>query len=1082
MAGINGSGSGAVAPGRPGLLQTGDATQAMGTAELTKKLRKTSDMLDGAAKAPGMGFFEPQMEGLRSDCLELFRRLMVRNPYSSHRKDAVSKMWFRAIYPSIEQYRAAIRHIEGSLAQRSSSGGDATPVTGTDSPLVMRQDLSSWRARFHTFLQASSGVLLRLVAELAEAHSLGAATPALQSVPLDHHLLDTYAYGYEVADNLRTELHPGLTSVQRATLAIVSKVLSHLGDLARYRAMYTARKPVGPAAGGSVSSLGLGRDPSGGGGSSMGYAGGMVRAQDAWQEAKAFYRQAIRLAPHRGQAHNQLGVVCGYERNSLDGIFSYYRALTAQHRFPPAEPNLHTILNGALRAVDAPRDAGSESTGYQRVESVLYPKFTQLRYLFAGRQPIAGVSEDVEAQLVQEIKAACLAFVHGVKSGSVSERQALMAHAIHIFEQQQLSCLGASEHEESSRDEAIARLSAVQVMAVAENLCYAVRSSISDALRQGVRDVKDEAGLLSRAGRRAVAPLIQTMMWIVAACVRVVRDSTSPEYLVDNGVPITLLRSQVFKAIRDCGLLENIGRLKAIMEEGHVKVNRRAPLDKKPVSWNQALASMDVVAARMWEDSSAVQGRNAVRVEDELLAGWQLPDGTVWGKFQAVEKPSRGGGRKGSRRVPAGGNSSALRVRWSQLHCLLSLASEALPQVLELVDAQAAARLRERNFISDNETDLDQHPETICFQGRPRREESPSVITSDSAYDGSQSIPATPQAHGARVLDRVVEQRFQSSVVPSEPAELPPATESVLARFQQAGGAAESEAERSRIAPLVDTERDEVVCPATTALLRSQQQPCGAIGSQRAAAAVPQSPAVGGSGGYGLQAFGQLSSEPLYSTMTAVAKQQQQESLSPQQTAEEYGYSAISAWQQCQKEFQRNLRLQEQCNLKLQEQLDREHRLRRDLQNQLLLANQQQQQQLREVRSFELDSTTASVVNMALSTPYDYRPSYTAAGYAGPSQYEAGPRSPDVPSLYPSQSLSSISSGGNMQYPMWGSPPQVPAMPASSSVAFGTMNMPQPQMPTGPATVSYRQQQQQRPPMYFSIMGQATSSAAPPAM
>ncbi|KAJ2407481.1 hypothetical protein GGI10_004999, partial [Coemansia sp. RSA 2530] len=85
------------------------------TAELTKMIRQASDELDAAMRGPNSDFFAAHLEGMRSNFFELFRRLMLRNPFSSTRKDVVGKMWFRTIYPSIEQYRANIKQFESML-------------------------------------------------------------------------------------------------------------------------------------------------------------------------------------------------------------------------------------------------------------------------------------------------------------------------------------------------------------------------------------------------------------------------------------------------------------------------------------------------------------------------------------------------------------------------------------------------------------------------------------------------------------------------------------------------------------------------------------------------------------------------------------------------------------------------------------------------------------------------------------------------------------------------------------------------------------------------------------------------------
>ncbi|KAJ2502201.1 hypothetical protein GGH96_001273 [Coemansia sp. RSA 1972] len=931
------------------------------TAELTKMIRTAGEALDQALQTPNVDYFGTHLEGLRNDILELFRRLLVRNPFSSHRKDAVSKMWFRTIYPTIEQYRAKIRLVEN--AGRSTDNAKPSDADAVEA----RRQVSQWRARLHTFLHASTGTLLRLVAELAEAHAL---MPSASGV-LDRQTLDTHVWGLELVDSLKSELHVGLTPVQRATLALVSKLLTHLGDLARYRTLY-ARK--------------TGDD-----------------TERAWQLAKGFYRSAIRVAPHRGQAHNQLAVIFGYERNSLDGVFAYYRALTSQYGFAPADANLRTLLDHALRAVDkAGACSVDATTGYVYCEQRMYDKFTMLRYLFAHHQPqaketvkqLAPLDANSETILAAEVRRACMAFVRGITSGAIEERQAVMAHAIQLFEQQQLACFNVGDKETRLHDTAIARVSAMSVALTAQLMSQSVRTSITESMRRA-RELKSEADLMSRSSRRVVAPLIATLLWLVSACVRVDRDSDSLEHSV------TQLKSQMFCAVRDHGLQSSIAQLKQCMEDAHARVNRRSPLVQL-ISWTEARASMPRVAARLW---STQRGQ---RTEDEL-AGWQLPDGTVWARVDSSVP-----------RSAAPGGNDVHRVRWWQLHCLLALADEALPYMMELVEKCEASD------ETDAETDAEGGIETICFQGRP------GTLVSEPSVAVPEPSVAVPEPSAAVPEPSVVAPE-QVVAVPESPLPKRNATMSESQRPEQA-------------TPLVDTERDEVVSPAMRAhQMLNMQQSRQAIGAQRVAGN-QQSVASGPL--YSMQpvtlgplysmpsASGPLYSAepvtlgPLYSVQTTLAQPPPSEQLEP---------PAMHVWQQYQMEHQRKVALQQQ--------LEEQHRIQQMLHYQLL-AQQQQQHALRnpmmrEARSFDLDATTASVVSMALSVPQDklsiYQ-QYSAMNIATPTM--TAQTASLVPSLHPSLSLSSVASSA---YP-WTSPMLMPTTRniASRDLDFGLQPMPAP--------------------------------------
>ncbi|KAJ1998957.1 hypothetical protein H4R26_005257, partial [Coemansia thaxteri] len=548
--------------------------EAVNTAELTKLIRLASDELDSAMRAPNVDYFAPRLEELRNNYLELFCRLLLRNPYSSIRKDVVSKMWFRTIYPPIEQYRANSKQFESMLAwshnQQPPSTLAAAYAESMD-PIAVRRELSRWRARFQKFLQATTGVLLRLVTELAETHAIVAAGQLanLEAFALDYRALAVHAYGFDFVDSLRTELHPMLSTVQRAALAIISRLLTYLGDLSRYRILYTSKKQSVASMVRAVSTGVPQYQVSAASGSSD---GADSNPQDMWWPAKHFYRGAIKLAPHRGQSQNQLAVIYGYERNTLDGVFCYYRALTTLYRFRPSEANLRTLLDNAIRGIRSPGTpaATSPTGGYQYYDAKLYGNFTQLRFLFAIHQPTekelgkldgaragsarAPITPEMELELVGDVGAACAKFSQGIKSGSLDERQILMTQAIHLFEQQQLGCFNVGDKETPLHDIAIARLSALLVARMAESMCFAVVGSINEAM-QRARELKSEVDMVAKAARRGVPSLLVTLMWIVSASVRVARDSTTRGYLSENGAPITELKSQVFVAVRDTGLL-----------------------------------------------------------------------------------------------------------------------------------------------------------------------------------------------------------------------------------------------------------------------------------------------------------------------------------------------------------------------------------------------------------------------------------------------------------------------------------------------------------------------------------------------
>ncbi|KAJ1961363.1 hypothetical protein GGI12_003291 [Dipsacomyces acuminosporus] len=776
--------------------QTWDVTHATSTLELITLIRDKTNEIEQASKSPQIQFFSPVLEEKRNDCRELFRRLIVRNPYSSQRKGVVEKLWIHMIYRIIEQYRANIKVYENRLLwptkkhrnrdganphqeeeEEEKDAGNTSSSTATSKQNIdHRRDLARWRGQFKVFLQSMTGFLLAMINELAEEHSLVAIgnLVSLKDFALDYRALSTHAYGFDFVDCLRTELHPELSVAQRAALGIISQILIYLGDLSRYRILYTSRKQPVSAMVRAVStgipqqqrgSDGEGRQKgrdSSGSLQSNGASRSASPGYDLWWPAKNFYRGAIKLAPQRGQTQNQLAVIYGYEKNTLDAVFCYYRALTASNRFAASDMNLRNILESAMRAVEgreateasssskhgsATAGANNSTSGYLYADERFYPNFTRMRTLFAAYQPTAselaqgilniardgskGSCEHHAQQLGADTRVACQKLVKLVKAGTLTPHQTIAIQAIHLFELQQLACLGSLERESPVHQPRIARQSALLTMRITESLCYFISKSIADT-QKSWRGLKNEVDVLTKPSKRAIQPLIPSLLWIISASVRTIKKKQAPnqpptpaqhpsssanpaitttataaavaaaaaatstdERSVDPDEIISPLKAEIFRVIRECGLLGSIHKLKKTMESVQSSVNKRTgPIS--PIAWSKALDSMSLVADRMWGEASgrAATDHPRMRIEDESFIGWLMPDGTVWGKVPTIDAKEESSDRDaiGSSGASAlagiSDDPEGYRVRWWQLHCLLSIASECIPVLLDMVDRE----------------------------------------------------------------------------------------------------------------------------------------------------------------------------------------------------------------------------------------------------------------------------------------------------------------------------------------------------------------------------------------------------------
>ncbi|KAJ7652482.1 hypothetical protein DFH06DRAFT_536412 [Mycena polygramma] len=128
----------------------------------------------------------------------------------------------------------------------------------------------------------------------------------------------------------------GLEIDEATARSILSKVLVCLGDIARYREQYKIPPPKKPFAGGNTIH---------------------IEARPNYTRARALYLAAHALAPAEGNAAHQVGILGGYESDTLASLAWYLRALCVRAPFDTAGEN----LGGVLARVVAGWRAGASS-------------------------------------------------------------------------------------------------------------------------------------------------------------------------------------------------------------------------------------------------------------------------------------------------------------------------------------------------------------------------------------------------------------------------------------------------------------------------------------------------------------------------------------------------------------------------------------------------------------------------------------------------------------------------------------------------------------------------------------------------
>jgi protein SMG7 len=114
-------------------------------------------------------------------------------------------------------------------------------------------------------------------------------------------------------------------------LAVVSKALICLGDLARYREQqkeqYVSDFPSRGRGGRPVHNL---------------------SRPNSYSKSQEFYEMARLLVPDSGNSSHQLAILANSQKDTFTAVYHYYRSLCVRSPFETAAENLQTTLNKAL--------------------------------------------------------------------------------------------------------------------------------------------------------------------------------------------------------------------------------------------------------------------------------------------------------------------------------------------------------------------------------------------------------------------------------------------------------------------------------------------------------------------------------------------------------------------------------------------------------------------------------------------------------------------------------------------------------------------------------------------------------------
>ncbi|KIO02509.1 hypothetical protein M404DRAFT_147748, partial [Pisolithus tinctorius Marx 270] len=384
--------------------------------------------------------WDKEVEFNRKNLRRLYLRLLLVEPYAKESKDAETHLWMQTSYQFISLYKQNISNLDRVLQQpgRPPRRNRVPPDQGSDQqhqdqrkhgPVEYRKLMQRFRqflaeeekfwirfvARYHRQFNISEArpVLIELgeisatanmkIPELGDTkHENNSAGSGTARPPRDH-------FGFPPEDTVALHPPPNIDEAERhaAILAIVTKALVCLGDIARYRELYNesgGRPKAGHEDGPGVGPARRGRSRREGPNSS-GF--GQVTRARTYHRSISLYEHARALVPSDGNAAHQLGILAFYGGDIFHALYWYWRALCVRAPYEAAVENVRKVL--ARAASEGASRWSSQGARVESDEKVLARKVEKMKeniaFLYAllrvGAQRL-NVSTDVLASHVAE--------------------------------------------------------------------------------------------------------------------------------------------------------------------------------------------------------------------------------------------------------------------------------------------------------------------------------------------------------------------------------------------------------------------------------------------------------------------------------------------------------------------------------------------------------------------------------------------------------------------------------------------------------------------------------------------------------
>ncbi|KAF8895874.1 hypothetical protein CPB84DRAFT_1815932 [Gymnopilus junonius] len=282
--------------------------------------------------------FDKEVDFQRKNLRRRYLILLLVHPDTRESKDVENHLWMQTSYAFISSYKQRIAALDRIIQnnqrqQQQGQGQQPQPRQNNNHGVVEHRKLVQ---RFRQFLADEEKFWTQVVLRLRRLFDLSEAQPALITLASGRNHFQF------PPDDPNASFTPSTPEERESRMAILSKALICLGDIARYRELYN--ESHGRRAGHEDGPPRRGRSRRGGA------VADIPPRPRNYDKARQCYEQARLLVPYEGNPSHQLAILSSYQKDSFSSLIHYYRALCVSQPYDTAAENLGTVLTKALES------------------------------------------------------------------------------------------------------------------------------------------------------------------------------------------------------------------------------------------------------------------------------------------------------------------------------------------------------------------------------------------------------------------------------------------------------------------------------------------------------------------------------------------------------------------------------------------------------------------------------------------------------------------------------------------------------------------------------------------------------------